>query len=215
MHIQKMWTLFSEPPPKALNCELIKSWEGLFSLYRYSDIYFALPCPKIASIHAQKIKGQDPVGLEQISIFQRALLLLELRSSLGRPFDNSQDESIVADMVDTLGVMLVEASNSKTREGGLNKADDIKNFFSRAIDGWLKIRFPSRMKHSGSLISKESIAIDYACRLCASRQRLPRKNEIRFLMENTGYGYRLDKSKGVDGKWRDLFTRCGLDQLKD
>ena len=213
----------------------LKSWDGLFSLYKQGNEFVAEMSDRLVAIHTkyrkantQEVKNEAGIGNVELENLQRALFLLNLRKrkviSCG-----DIDAIILSDLTESIGAMMSEAWHyipkkmegavslraSSSDSGSSNRAGELKRFFSRAVDGLMKLKYPSRAKSSGAVVAKEVLAIEQAQLLCGKLRRLPTKSEVRFAMEESEHGFSTERSKGVDGKWRDLFQRCGLDALKD
>lgn len=63
-------------------------------------------------------------------------------------------------------------------------------------------------------VNKALAAIEVARQLCEEERRLPRKAEVQARLEELGVNF-SPKSKGLKGKWADVFARAGLAELPD
>ena len=85
----------------------------------------------------------------------------------------------------------------------------------RTLRRMMKVAFPwdGKAKGSGDAFPKELMAIWHAKGLCGHLRRLPTKTEVQERLEAINVRYK--KSKGLKGKWRDMFDRAGLSKLPD
>ena len=218
----------------ALGWKPLKSWDGLFSLFRKGNGFVAEMSDRLVAIHSkyrkantQEVKNKAGIGNEELEKLQRALFLLNLRKrkviSCGE-----MDAIILSDLTESIGAMMSEAWHyipkklegavslqaSSSDSGSLNRAEELKRFFSRAVDGLMKLKYPTRAKSSGADVAKEVLAIEQAKLLCGNLCRLPTKSEVRFAMEEQGHRYSDERSRAASN-WKNLFKRCGLEALKD
>jgi hypothetical protein len=191
----------------------VTSLGDLFVLYRSGDEYIAEFSEKLAALDSRLRKANDEKGYEQVSTLQRAIFSLLLRKRLGQPI-HSLDSSILDDLTDTIGALISEAWFNVSEGGSQNKADDLKLLFGRAVDGLIRLKYPSKAKHSGKQHQKARVAIAFARELCGKLRRLPTKSEVRSLMEEKKYGFADERSRAAS-KWKDLFKRSSLEALKD
>lgn len=217
--------------------KLVDEWDGLFSLYKRGNEFTA---ELSASLEAHDLslqkanvdkKGKDlKYGKKDLDNLQIALFFLSARERERKTPRGLRPLDIVITqlLTHTIGSMLSEAlyyipkrkenavsiRAGESKSGGTNKATELKRFFSRAIDGLMKMKYPENSRGAGKKLSRNRLAIECARRLCGHWQRLPTKSEVRFFMEVNGESF-SERSKGVDGRWRKLFMDSGLETLKD
>jgi hypothetical protein len=194
--------------------EKIESWDDLFVLYKRGDEYVAELSDKLVAIDTRHLKGNTSKGYEEIAKLQRAIFCIQIRSQVGKPLLEI-DSTILNDLTGTIGDMMNDAWFDQSEGASLNKAEELKNLFSKAIDGMMRLKYPSKkVRSAGSTIAKERVAIAFAKELCGAMRRLPTKAEVRSFMEQEGHGY-VDERGRATSKWSELFTRSGLGALKD
>jgi hypothetical protein len=199
--------------PELYGWELVESFPKLFLLYRRGIEYRADLSDELAFLDTRFKKGQQVTkDYGSIMKLQRGLFFLMVRKEAQKVGEVLEDQ-LLADFIETIGTRLHEAWHNASEPGSKNQADNIKNLFSTAIDGLMRLKFPEKARCSGANHPKERIAIAYARELCERIGRHPTKSEVRSMMENDGHGYVVLRGR-EEQKWRDFFLRSGLEGLK-
>jgi len=113
-------------------------------------------------------------------------------------------------MAKAIGKPLIDAFRASNESRAGIEIDNLKQLFNKALDGLMRLKYPGKAVGSGKAIAEERIVILCARELCEKFKRLPTQREVREAMMQMGYGPQEGKSKGIKGRWKDLFRRSGF-----
>lgn len=205
--------------PTMRGFSLSERWDGLFDLYTKDDEILVELAPDLQKVEWALLRGHTnyDASSQRISASMFRLLLREFSRMEGRPhdtfgFDHAARE-VYADLSETIGSKVLAIFTAHSEEEAQKSAKEACSMFKRALDGMVKSKYPQKARGSGDAIPKEVLAIWTAQGLCHHFRRLPTKSEVRQKLEAIGVTYAAEKSKDVEGKWRDLFGRSGLHDL--
>jgi hypothetical protein len=202
---------------EAFGWKMTHTWPDLFTLYKRGENYRAELSDKLAGKVFKSQKGNDEHNQYGETLkLQQAIFLLKMRKERGESFDHL-DSVIVSILTEVIGGKMMNAWRIQSPIESRNIKDDLNNSFVRAVNGLMKLKHPLKAKHTTDEggVAMWLRAIKSAQELCGELRRLPAKAEVRSFMEEKGYRFSMERSKGVDGKWRKMFIDSGLEDLKD
>ena len=205
--------------PESHGWKLDGDWPGLFKLYIRGSESMAELAPELQRAVNMRERGHSltDVSAEHGSRALSILALGALHAREGGDFKSfgwrDMAETVFRELVDSVGPLVAKILTSKREEQCSNAATDVAALFKRIADGLVRTKFPRAARGSGDAVDKATLAIWYAQLLCEYHRRLPTKREVRTQLEMIGVGF--GKTKDLDGKWSDVFSRAQLSSLPD
>jgi hypothetical protein len=200
--------------PELHGWKLDGDWPGLFKLYIRGSESMAELAPELQRTVNMRESGHSltDVSAEHGS---RALYILAIGAMTANEEGSLKwmAETVFRDLVDSVGPLVLKILTSEREEQCSNAATDVAALFKRIADGLVRTKFPRAARGSGDAVDKATLAIFEARLLCEYHRRLPTKREVRTRLEMIGVGF--GKTKDLDGKWSDVFSRAQLSGLPD
>ena len=211
--------------PELSGWHLVNSPDSPYLIYYRNDEYRADLSDALAAIDARILKGhnkkknnEDDVAVSSIERMVWILMVIIEAETEGTNTSSGGfvdlNEALLSDLKSGLGKKAHEMWFSKNEGSSGLRAEELKRLFNRSVDGLMRLKYPSKANGTGEVFDKRRVAIHFGRQLCERLGRLPTKDEIINLICEKGHGYQERKSKGVYGKWMQLFEQCGLDGLK-
>jgi hypothetical protein len=196
---------------------LVKDWPELFRLYERGGYYKTIAYPNISAIRNALLRGHLIGDIDTAKV-EEALLLVAAGRTISSDFYKENDLGIekyaFMHLVDAIGHHVLKAYAVDSKDEAEAACDDAVSIFKKAMRGILRMHHYIPSQHTGELFPRAVMAISFADLHCCSTKRLPTKSELRSAMEQAGFGY-SSNSKGIAGKWREMFETAGLGELPD